>query len=81
MNIRKLTIMCKHLSINNTPVAGQPTTRGICAIKANPKNLARSVKIIEEYNSLTGKTAVPNNECPFYANSSVALTDCPEYKA
>jgi hypothetical protein len=69
---------CKHLSIDNTPIAGQPTIRGICAIKADPKNLARTVKIIKAYKKLTGKTAVPNNECPFFMSKN-DFAKCPEY--
>lgn len=71
--------MCKHLSIDTTPIAGQPTSRGICAIKADALNLARTVKIIQAYNTQTGNTAVPNNECPFYLNDPATLNDCPEY--
>ena len=70
---------CKYLSIDNTPIAGQPTTRGLCAIKAKPKNFARTVKIIAAYNAQTGKTAIPNNECPYFRDADTELSDCPEY--
>jgi len=75
---RKLMCKCKHLSINNTPIAGQPSIRGICAIKSDPKNLARTVNIIQTYTAQTDKIAIPNIECPYFMNDPDSLTDCPD---